>query len=378
MASAIYLDHAATTPMLPEVIETITKSMQDSYGNASSIHRMGRDARKQLDHARSMLAETIRADARDIVFTSGGTEANNLALTGYARANKENGKHIITSAVEHHAVLHPLEKLKEEGFDVTCLPVDQTGAVSLDQLKAAFREDTILVSIMHSNNETGVLQPVEDIAAYVKNTQAAMHTDAVQSYGLSNLDVEKLGVDMLSVSAHKINGPKGTGFLYIRRGMLVDPLHAGGEQERRKRAGTENVPGAAGFAKAAEEKTLSREQAAADLLSLKKHFLSRLEEEAVSFAVNGEVSRTQPHIVNIYLPGVQMESFLVQLDMEGIYASSGSACTAGSMQPSHVIEAMYPGEERAYSSIRFSFGVGNTLEEMNKTAAVIGKILKRS
>lgn len=377
MASPIYLDHAATTPMLPEVIETITKSMYDSYGNASSIHRVGREARKQLDDARSRLAETIQADAANIIFTSGGTEANNLALTGYARANKEKGKHIITSAVEHHAVLHPLEKLQEEGFDVTFLPVDQTGSVSVEQLEAAFREDTILVSIMHSNNETGVLQPVKEIAAAVKETQAAMHTDAVQSFGLSSLDVETLGVDMLSVSAHKINGPKGTGFLYVRRGIQLEPIHSGGEQERKKRAGTENVPAAAGFAKAAEKKASFRDQTAADLLLLKKHFVSRLEEEAVSFAVNGDIEASQPHILNIYLPGVQMESFLVQLDMEGIYASSGSACTAGSMQPSHVIEAMYPGEERAYSSIRFSFGTGNTMEDIDKTAAVIGKITKR-
>ncbi|MFD2704019.1 cysteine desulfurase family protein [Salibacterium lacus] len=372
--SAIYVDHAATTPVSPEAAAAMMNVLQSDFGNPSSIHAHGRQARKTLDEARRTLAATIHAAPEELVLTGTGTEADNLAVTGYVHAHQHKGKHIITSAIEHHAVLHTCQKLEKEGFDVTYLPVDEEGRVHVDQVKQAVTEETILITIMHANNEVGTLQPVGDIAAYAAEEKIAVHTDSVQSYGLEKLDVRETPVTMLTASSHKINGPKGAAFLYVRKGTTLTPGVTGGEQERKRRAGTENVPAAAGFAAAAEAAVADRHRRREHAEALRNCFLASLREHEVSFMVNGPNDHYLPHIVNIYFPGIEVESFLVRLDMEGISASSGSACTAGSVEPSHVLQAMYQDDKRAEASVRFSFGTENTMEEMQRLAAVIKKI----
>lgn len=361
----IYLDHAATSPMHPEVLQTFTESLGDVYGNPSSIHGTGRDARRVLDQARHSLASGIHADDTEIIFTSGGTEADNLAIFGTA-ARRE-GKHIITSSIEHHAVLHACRKLEQEGYEVTYLPVDGDAKVRAEDVRAALREDTILVTIMLGNNEVGTIQPIKEIGELLEDRDITFHTDAVQAYGLIPIDVEELGVDLLSVSAHKLNGPKGIGFLYQKKGTPLEPLLHGGEQERKRRAGTENVPAIVAFAKAAELAQEHRQQNAEKYASFKSIFTSVLKDGGAEFHENGKDGL--PHILNISIPGIDIESFLVNLDLAGVSASSGSACTAGSIDPSHVLVAMH-GEDAAQvrNSIRFSFGIGLT-EDMVRTAA---------
>ncbi|MGY4690435.1 cysteine desulfurase family protein [Salibacterium sp. K-3] len=372
--SAIYVDHAAATPVAPEAAEAMMNVLNSNYGNPSSIHSHGRQARKQLDEARRTLAATIHAAPEEIVLTSTGTEADNLAVTGFAYAHQNRGNHIITSVVEHHAVLHTCERLEKEGFQVTYLPVDEEGRVDAQQVKDAVTDETILITIMHGNNETGTLQPIAGIAAFAAEEGIAVHTDAVQSYGLEVLDVREIPVTMLTASSHKINGPRGAAFLYVKKGTALLPGMTGGEQERKRRAGTENVPAAAGFAAAAETVVKERAHHRAHTAALRDHFLACLREHEVSFKINGPEDHRLPHIINVYFPGIEVESFLVRLDMEGISASSGSACTAGSVEPSHVLQAMYHDSERAQASVRFSFGMVNTMEEMEHVAAVIKDI----
>ncbi|SFP93207.1 cysteine desulfurase family protein [Salibacterium halotolerans] len=372
--SAIYVDHAAATPVSTEAAAAMMDVMQSDFGNPSSIHTHGRQARKQLDEARRKLAATIHAAPEEIVFTGTGTEADNLAVTGYAHAHQHKGNHIVTSAIEHHAVLHTCRKLETEGFDVTYLAVDEEGRVHKEQVKEAVTEQTILITIMHGNNEVGTLQPIQDIAAAAAEEKIAFHTDAVQSYGIEKLDVQELPVTMLTASSHKINGPKGAAFLYVRKGTSLTPGVTGGEQERKRRAGTENVPAAAGFAAAAEAAVTDRQSRRKHAEALRSCFLACLQEHEVSFTLNGPKDHYLPHIVNIHFPGIEVESFLVRLDMEGVSASSGSACTAGSVEPSHVLQAMYQDDNRAEASVRFSFGPENTKEEMEELAAVIKKI----
>lgn len=370
----IYLDHAATSPMHPEVAETFSQALQTVYGNPSSMHGTGRIARKALDDARRVFARSINANDPEIIFTSGGTEADNLAIFGTAA--KKPGGHIITSAVEHHAVLHACEKLEREGFRVTYLPVDENGLVRAEDVKNALASDTILVTIMLGNNEVGTVQPIEEIGQLLKDTDAVFHTDAVQAYGVLPIDVEKLQVDLLSVSAHKLNGPKGTGFLYQRKGNALTPLLYGGEQERKRRAGTENVPAIAAFAKAVEIALASIDEKAAHYMEYKQAFKDVLTEQNVDFNENG--INTLPHILNISIPGMDIESFLVNLDIAGISASSGSACTAGSMDPSHVLVAMYGGQaEQLRNSIRFSFGHGLDVQQVQEAAIKTAQICKR-
>ncbi len=370
----IYLDHAATSPMHPEVAETFSQALQTVYGNPSSMHGTGRIARKALDDARRVFARSINANDPEIIFTSGGTEADNLAIFGTAA--KKPGGHIITSAVEHHAVLHACEKLEREGFRVTYLPVDENGLVRAEDVKNALASDTILVTIMLGNNEVGTVQPIEEIGQLLKDTDAVFHTDAVQAYGVLPIDVEKLQVDLLSVSAHKLNGPKGTGFLYQRKGNALTPLLYGGEQERKRRAGTENVPAIAAFAKAVEIALASMDEKAAHYMEYKQAFKDVLTEQNVDFNENG--INTLPHILNISIPGMDIESFLVNLDIAGISASSGSACTAGSMDPSHVLVAMYGGQaEQLRNSIRFSFGHGLDVQQVQEAAMKTAQICKR-
>lgn len=382
MNSYIYLDHAATSPMNGQVIEAMTTAMQQVFGNASSIHGAGREARKYLDDAREVLANSIGAQAGEIILTSGGTEADNTAIFGtvYARANE--GKHIITTQVEHHAVLHTCEKLEREGFDVTYLPVDQMGRVAVEDVQKALREDTILVTIMYGNNEVGTIQPIAEIGELLRNHQATFHTDAVQAYGLEAIDVDQLQVDLLSVSAHKINGPKGIGFLYQKTGTPLASYALGGAQEKKRRAGTENIPAIIGFAKAVQVANELREEKRSLYNHFKQIMLDVFSQEKLAFHVNGNEEHSLPHILNISFDGMEVESFLVNLDIAGICVSSGSACTAGSIDPSHVLVAMFgQGSEELRNSIRFSFGQDLTENDIRsaaeKTAQIVKKLAKK-
>ncbi|WP_027407912.1 cysteine desulfurase family protein [Anoxybacteroides tepidamans] len=374
----IYLDHAATSPVHPAVVERMVPFMTEWFGNPSSIHFFGRQSRHAVDEARETIARSIGAKANEIIFTSGGTEADNLALIGVAMANREKGAHIITSAVEHHAVLHTCHYLEKQGFHVTYLPVNEQGQISLHDLQQALRDDTILVSIMYGNNETGVLQPIKEIGEILKDHQALFHTDAVQAYGLVPIDVKEFHIDLLSVSAHKINGPKGIGFLYAKDTVKLMPRSHGGEQERKRRAGTENVPGIVGMAKAVEIAQQTIEEKTALYRSFKKIMLNIFDNESISYIVNGDMDDALPHVLNVAFPGTNVESMLVNLDLAGIAASSGSACTAGSIDPSHVLVAMFGKDsKRVRSSIRFSFGLGNTEEQIEKAAYETVKIVRR-
>ncbi|MED3875315.1 cysteine desulfurase family protein [Lysinibacillus capsici] len=382
MNSYIYLDHAATSPMNGQVIEAMTTAMQEVFGNASSIHKAGREARKYLDDARELLAKSIGAQAGEIIFTSGGTEADNMAILGtvYARANE--GKHIITTQVEHHAVLHTCEKLERDGFEVTYLPVDQKGRVAIEDVQKALRDDTILVTIMYGNNEVGTIQPIAEIGALLREHSAIFHTDAVQAYGLESIDVNELQVDLLSVSAHKINGPKGVGFLYQKAGTPLASYALGGAQEKKRRAGTENIPAIIAFATAVQVANELREEKRSLYNHFKQIMLAVFSQEKLAFHVNGDEVYSLPHVLNISFAGMEVESFLVNLDMAGIYVSSGSACTAGSIDPSHVLVAMFgQSADELRNSIRFSFGQGLTEKDIQdaaeKTAQIVKKLAKK-
>ncbi|GAA0432338.1 MAG: cysteine desulfurase family protein [Bacillota bacterium] len=374
----IYLDHAATTPIHQDVLDTMYNVEKEVFGNPSSVHSFGRKARHLLDEARLVMARSIQAKEREIVFTSGGTEADNLALIGAALGNRDKGNHIITTVQEHHAVLHTIEKLEAEGFSVTYLPVDQDGLVSTEDVRRALTDETILVSIMFVNNETGVIQPIQEIGQLLHEHQAYFHTDAVQAYGLIDIDVNLLGIDLLTVSSHKINGPKGIGFLYVQENVQLQSLQFGGEQERKRRAGTENIAGIVGFQKAVELAMENKVERNELYSSYKNLFLRLLEENGVEFQVNGDVKSTIASIVNISFPGTKVEALLTNFDLEGIAASSGSACTAGSVEPSHVLTAMFGKEhECTTNSIRFSFGIFNTEENVEQAALRVAKIVKR-
>ncbi|WP_337970024.1 cysteine desulfurase family protein [Virgibacillus salexigens] len=374
----IYLDHAATTPIHSGVLDAMYTVEKDVFGNPSSVHSFGRKARRLLDEARLTLARSIHASEKEIVFTSGGTEADNLAIIGTALANRQKGNHIITTAQEHHAVLHTMERLEQEGFEVTYLPVNQDGRINVEDVNQALTDATILVSIMYVNNETGVIQPIEKVGELLQKHQAYFHTDAVQAFGLIELDVTKMGIDMLTVSAHKINGPKGIGFLYVNEKVKLNSLQFGGEQERKRRAGTENLAGIVGFQKAVElameNKSIRKER----YLSYKQAFLNILKKNGIDFEVNGAIEASIASTVNISFPGTKVEALLTNFDLEGIAASSGSACTAGSVEPSHVLTAMFgKAHECTTNSIRFSFGQANTPENIKEAAERVAKIVKR-
>ena len=377
--NGIYLDHAATTPVHPEVARVYAELLTSTYGNASSIHGTGRSARKLLDDSRATAAGLIGARPEEIIFTGGGTESDNLAIFGTAEARSDEGRHIITTAIEHHAILNACKRLEKRGFEVTWLPVDREGRVSPGDVRNALRDDTILVTIMAANNEVGTIQPIREIGQILKGHPATFHTDAVQAFGEIPVNVGELGVDLLSASAHKINGPKGIGFLYQKNGTKLVPPTSGGEQERKRRAGTENVPGIAAFAKAAEIAHESLEERRERHESFKKTLTGTLEKSKIDFNVNAGQASTLPHILNLSFPGTDIESLLVNLDLAGIHVSSGSACTAGSIDPSHVLVAMYgEGAEELRNSVRFSFGYGLSDEDIRaaaeKTAAVVRRL----
>ncbi|CUB51460.1 MULTISPECIES: cysteine desulfurase family protein [Bacillus cereus group] len=374
----IYLDHAATSPTHPEVVEKMIPYMTETFGNPSSIHFYGRQTRHAVDEARRACARSIHANPNEIIFTSGGTEADNLALIGVARANRHKGNHIITTQIEHHAILHTCELLEREGFEVTYLPVDETGRVQVSDIQKALTEETILVSVMFGNNEVGTMQPIAEMGKLLKEHQAYFHTDAVQAYGLVEINVKEFGIDLLSISAHKINGPKGVGFLYAGTNVKFEPLLIGGEQERKRRAGTENVPSIVGLQHAILLAEKTREQKNAQYEEFKDIMVSVFQNEGIIFEVNGNLEYRLPHVLNISFTGMNIEPFLVNLDLAGIAVSSGSACTAGSIDPSHVLVAMFGKDsDQIRSSVRFSFGLGNTKEQIEKAAYETVKIVKR-
>ena len=376
----IYLDNAATTPMTPAVIDEMTTQMKESWGNASTGYSYGREAKLVLENSRHVLAQSINADDNEIVLTSGGTEGDNTAIIQTAMTRQNLGKHIITTAIEHEAVLKPLHYLEEQGFEVTYLPVDENGNISLDDFKAALRDDTILVTIMSGNNEVGSRMPVHEIGEILKDHQAWFHTDAVQTYGLLPIDVKRDHIDLLSTSAHKLNGPKMMGFLYRRDGINFPSYLKGGDQETKRRAGTENVPAVAAFAKAVtidspEEKQARRER----FYHFKQKIVQGLTENGIDFAVNGEIKPDNLNqILNIWFKGISTYIMQTDLDLAGIAVSGGSACTAGSIEPSHVLTAMFGADSpRISESIRISFGALNTEEDVDKLIEAIVKIVNQ-
>ncbi|AYV67284.1 MULTISPECIES: cysteine desulfurase family protein [Niallia] len=374
----IYVDHAATSPMHPKVIDRMYEVMKDQFGNPSSIHAYGRQARNILDNARAVVASSIGAHENEIIFTSGGTEADNYAIFGIAEGKEAKGKHIITTEIEHHAVLHACQELEKKGYEVTYLSVNEYGLIDLNEFKAALREDTILVTIMYGNNEVGAIQPIKEIGLLLKDHPAVFHTDAVQAYGLEDIDVKEQHIDLLSVSSHKINGPKGIGFLYVKNGIKLNPQLFGGEQEKKRRAGTENVPSLAGFQLAVEISQQDRLQKREQFKKYKEILIGILKDNNISFKQNGLVDNTLPHVLNLSFPGTNVEAMLVNLDLAGIAASSGSACTAGSIEPSHVLVSMFGKEsERTKNSIRFSFGLNNTEQQIEKVGHELVKIINR-
>ena len=374
------MDNAATTPMTPAVIDEMTTQMKESWGNASTGYSYGREAKLVLENSRHVLAQSINADDNEIVLTSGGTEGDNTAIIQTAMTRQNLGKHIITTAIEHEAVLKPLHYLEEQGFEVTYLPVDENGNISLDDFKAALRDDTILVTIMSGNNEVGSRMPIHEIGEILKDHEAWFHTDAVQTYGLLPIDVKRDHIDLLSTSAHKLNGPKMMGFLYRRDGINFPSYLKGGDQETKRRAGTENVPAVAAFAKAVtidspEEKQARRER----FYHFKQKIVQGLTENGIDFAVNGEIKPNNLNqILNIWFKGISTYIMQTDLDLAGIAVSGGSACTAGSIEPSHVLTAMFGADSpRISESIRISFGALNTEEDVDKLIAAIVKIVNQ-
>lgn len=377
MDKIIYLDNAATTRVLPEAVEGMIPYFKEHYGNASSIYRLGQESRKAVTKAREIIAESIHADISEIYFTGGGSEADNWALIEAARSYESKGKHIITSSIEHHAVLHTCRHLEKMGFEVTYVDVDEDGILKLEDLKRAIRPDTILISVMFANNEIGTLQPVKEIGEIAKANNILFHTDAVQAYGHVPVSVDELSIDMLSASAHKLNGPKGVGFLYIRKGVKIRSFIHGGGQERSRRAGTENVPGIVGFGIAARQALARQEEEARHVAELRDHLTERIGKEIPYCRLNGHRTRRLPNNVNFSFRFIEGESLLIMLDQKGICASSGSACTSGSLDPSHVLLAIGLPPETAHGSLRLTLSGENTREEMDYVVEAIKETVDR-
>ncbi|EHQ88038.1 cysteine desulfurase NifS [Desulfosporosinus youngiae] len=374
----VYLDHSATTPVDPEVAAIMMTYYTEKYGNPSSVHGFGREAKQALEQARNQVAELIGASSNEITFTSGGTEADNLAILGTAEALRKKGKHIITSCIEHHAVLETCEYLEKNGFDLTVIPVDEEGIISVDAVRKAIRPDTILITVMHANNEVGSIQPISEIGKLAKEHSIVFHVDAVQSLGKIPVNVEELNVDLLTVSSHKIYGPKGVGALYIRKGVRIVPLAHGGGQEKKRRAGTENTPGIIGFGKACELAGQRMADDAERQRKLRDKLINGIQERIEFVKVNGPVGEKRlPNNVNVSIRYVEGESLLLSLDMLGIAASSGSACTSGSLDPSHVLLGMGLIHEIAHGSLRFSLGRQNTEEDIDYVLEQLPKIVER-
>ncbi|HZW83876.1 MAG TPA: cysteine desulfurase NifS [Candidatus Deferrimicrobium sp.] len=373
----VYLDHSATTPVDPEVAELIMTYYTSKFGNPSSIHAFGREAKKGLEDARQQVATLIGAQPEEIVFTSGGTEADNMALIGAALANQKKGNHIITTAVEHHAILDTCKYLEKQGFKLTILPVDEDGLLSVEALEKALTQETILVSIMHANNEVGTIQPIEEIGKLLQGKGIIFHVDAVQSLGKIPVNVNDLGVNLLTASSHKIYGPKGVGCLYIRKGTRIQSLVHGGSQERKRRSGTENLPGIVGFGKACELAGQRMEADSAMIADLRDRLMKGIFDKIDHVKLNGHPTKRVPTNLNVSFEFIEGESLLLSLDMKGIAGSSGSACTSGSLDPSHVLLAMGICHEIAHGSLRLTLGRENTVEDIDYVLEVLPEIVTR-
>jgi cysteine desulfurase len=374
----VYLDYNATTPLAPEVADAVVAATRDLFGNASSVHHFGQQAKAALDAARSSVAALLGGDPSEVVFTSGGTEADNMAIRGAAEAAEATGRrHLVASAIEHEAVLNTLKALARRGWRTTLVPVDQSGVVSPDRVREALADDTALVSVMHANNEIGTIQPIAEIAAAAHERGALMHTDAVQSAGKVPFDVTALGADLVAVSAHKLNGPKGAGALWVRRGTRMLPILTGGKHERSRRAGTENVPALVGFGVAAQLASRKMAAEAVRLTALRDRLETRILETVSGTAVNGARERRVPNTTNISFDRVEAESLLIALDLEGVAVSTGSACSSGTLEPSHVLRAMGLPTHRTQNSLRFSLGLFSTDADVDRVVAVLPGLIDK-
>ena len=373
----IYLDNAATTKTAPEVVDAMFPYFSEYYGNASTIYSLGAESKKAMDHARQTIADSLGAKPEEIYFTAGGSESDNWALKATAEAYASKGKHIITTKIEHHAILHTCEYLEKRGFEITYLNVDRDGLISLDELKAAIRPDTILISVMFANNEIGTIEPIAEIGEIAKEHGVLFHTDAVQAYAQVPINVDEMHIDMLSASGHKLNGPKGIGFLYIRKGVKIRSFVHGGAQERSRRAGTENIPGIVGLGAAVERAMRIMDTKTRKEIELRDYLIGRLENEIPHCWLNGHRTKRLPNNINFSFLFIEGESMLIMLDMKGICASSGSACTSGSLDPSHVLLAIGLKHEEAHGSLRLTLSEDSTKEEMDIVAEEVKKIVQR-
>ena len=373
----IYLDNAATTKTAPEVVDAMLPYFSEYYGNASTIYSLGAESKKAMDHARQTIADSLGAKPEEIYFTAGGSESDNWALKATAEAYASKGKHIITTKIEHHAILHTCEYLEKRGFEITYLNVDRDGLISLDELKAAIRPDTILISVMFANNEIGTIEPIAEIGEIAKEHGVLFHTDAVQAYAQVPIHVDEMHIDMLSASGHKLNGPKGIGFLYIRKGVKIRSFVHGGAQERSRRAGTENIPGIVGLGAAVERAMRIMDSKTRKEIELRDYLIGRLENEIPHCWLNGHRTKRLPNNINFSFLFIEGESMLIMLDMKGICASSGSACTSGSLDPSHVLLAIGLKHEEAHGSLRLTLSEDSTKEEMDIVAEEVKKSVQR-
>jgi cysteine desulfurase len=377
MKKFVYMDNSATTPVKREVLNEMLPYFTEKYGNPSSIYSLGNQSKVAIESSREKIAKAIGANSKEVFFTAGGSEADNWALKGVAFANRKKGNHIITSKIEHHGILHTCQYLEKQGFKVTYLDVDEYGTVDLDELKKSITDETILISIMFANNEIGTIQPIKEIGNIAKEKGIYFHTDAVQAIGHIKIDVNELNIDMLSMSAHKFYGPKGIGALYIRQGVKIDPLIAGGGQERNRRAGTENVPGIVGMGKAIELAYENLDAHNSKLISLRERLIKKVFENIDYVRLNGHPTNRLPGNVNFCFKFIEGESLLLSLDMEGIAGSSGSACTSGTLDPSHVLLAIGLPHEIAHGSLRLTLGDFNSEEEVDYVVEKLIEIVAR-
>ncbi len=374
----VYFDYNATTPLSPGVVDAVVRATREQFGNPSSVHHFGQQAKAALDDARSAVAALLNADPSEIIFTSGGTESDNFAIRGAAEALEPTGRrHLVASAIEHEAVLNTFKALARRGWTTTLLPLSATGIVDLDRLRAAITDETALVSVMHANNEIGTIQPIADLAAIAHERGALVHSDAVQSVGKIPVDVRALGVDLLSLSAHKFNGPKGAGVLFVKRGTRMQPILTGGKHERNRRAGTENVPAIVGLGVAAAQARAKMAAEAVRVAALRDRLEEGILRGVPGTQVNGARDRRVPNTTNISFERVEAESLLIALDLEGIAVSTGSACSSGTLEPSHVLRAMGLPAPRTQSSLRFSLGLFSTDAEVDRVVDVLPRLVEK-
>ena len=373
----IYLDNNATTPVRPEVAEALGRMLKGCYGNPSTLYCIGQEAHVEMEHARDVMAGILGCNREEVIFTSGGTESDNIAVLGVARANRKKGNHIITTKIEHHAVLNPCKALEKEGWQVTYLPVDKYGMVNPEDVERSITPGTVLISIMHANNEVGTIQPIAETGKMARARRITFHTDAVQSFGKLSVNVNELGVDLLSASSHKIYGPKGVGLLYVRKGTKILPIMFGGHQERSLRPGTENVPGVVGFGKAAELMAAKGRSEEARLLKLRERLWEGIKANVPHVKLNGHPTARLAGTLNVIFEYVEGESIILSLDEHGICASSGSACTSDALEPSHVLAAMGVPPEKSHGALRMSFGRENTEEDVDKVLEALPKVVEK-